>query len=89
MSNGGDCRTAPATPGLLKRRKKKTWSGPFWKYCIFVPPTPGSELKKLMQVKEEQMRAGGHESWPINIIEMAGRTLEQTLVKTDPFGGNM
>ena len=42
-----------------------------------------------MQVKEEQMRPGGRESWPIKIIEMAGRTLEQTLVKTDPFGGNM
>lgn len=73
---------------LEKRRKKKNWLGPFWKSCIFVPPTPGSELKKPMQEKEEQLRAGGRESWPIKIIEMAGRTLEQTLVKTDPFNGN-
>ena len=34
------------------------------------------------------MRPGGRESWPIKIIEMAGRTLYQTLVKTDPFNGN-
>ena len=69
-------------------RKKKNWLGPFWKSCIFVPPTPGSELKKMMQEKEEKMRAGGREAWPIKIIETAGRTLEQTLVKTDPFNGN-
>ena len=34
------------------------------------------------------MRAGGCEAWPIKIIEMAGKTLEHTLVKTDPFNGN-
>ena len=55
---------------------------------MFVPSTPGSELKKMMQDKEEQMRAGGREAWPIKIIEMAGKTLEHTLVKTDPFNGN-
>ena len=31
---------------LEKRRKKNNWLGKFWKSCIFVPPTPGSELKK-------------------------------------------
>ena len=25
MSNGGDCRTAPATPGLLKREEHHIW----------------------------------------------------------------
>ena len=73
---------------LAKRRKKKEWLGNFWKSCIFVPPTPGSQLKKLMQKKEEEMRAGGRETIPIKIIETAGRTLEQTLVKNDPFNGN-
>ena len=73
---------------MEKHSKKKNWLGTFWKSCIFVPPTPGSELKKKMQEKEEQLRAGGRESWPIKIIEMAGKTLEQTLVKTDPFNGN-
>ena len=73
---------------LAKRRKKNNWLGPFWKSCIFVPPTPGSELKKLMQSKEEEMRAGGRETYPIKIIETAGKTLEQTLVNTDPFEGN-
>ena len=73
---------------LEKRRKKKNWLGPFWKSCIFVPPTPGSELKKRMQRKEEETRVGGREGWPIKIIETAGRTLEQTLVNNDPFQGN-
>ena len=34
------------------------------------------------------MRAGGREAYPIKIIETAGKTLEQTLVNTDPFDGN-
>ena len=59
---------------LAKRRKKNNWLGPFWKSCIFVPPTPGSELKKLMQSKEEEMRAGGRETYPIKIIEIAGKS---------------
>ena len=41
-----------------------------------------------MQKKEEETRIRGRESWPIKIIETAGRTLEQTLVNTDPFDGN-
>ena len=73
---------------LDKKKKKKSWLGKFWKSCIFVPPTPGSELKQKMQKKEEETRVGGRELWPIKIIETAGRTLEQTLVNTDPFGGN-
>ena len=73
---------------MEKRRKQKNWLGSFWKSCIFVPPTPGSELKKKMQESEEKLRAGGRESWSIKIIELAGKTLEQTLVKTDPFDGN-
>ena len=74
---------------LDKKRKKKSWLGTFWKSCIFVPPTPGSELKKRMQQKEEETRVGGREGWPIKIIETAGLTLEQTLVNTNPFGGNL
>ena len=73
---------------LAKQKKKKNCLGSFWKSCIFVPPTPGSELKKRMQAKEEQLRPSGRESWPIKIIEMAGKTLEQTLVRTDPFNRN-
>ena len=46
---------------LEKRKKKNDWLGTFWKSCIFVPPTPGSKFKKQMQVKEEEMRAGGRE----------------------------
>ena len=71
-----------------KQNKKKNWLGPYWKSCIFVPPTPGSELKKRMRKREEELRAEGRLKWPIKIIETAGKTLEQTLVNTDPFNGN-
>ena len=74
---------------MEKQNKKKNWLGPYWKSCIFVPPTPGSELKKRMQKREEELRAEGRLKWPIKIIETAGKTLEQTLVNTDPFNGNV
>ena len=38
-----------------KQKKQKNWLGAFWKSCIFVPPTPGSVLKKEMQRKEEEL----------------------------------
>ena len=34
------------------------------------------------------MRPGGRENWGIKIIETAGKTLENVLVKSDPFNGN-
>ena len=58
-----------------KKEKKEKLAWKFWKSCIFVPPTLGSELKKQMPAKEEEMRAGGRESFPIKIIETAGKTL--------------
>ena len=45
-------------------------------------------MKKLMQEKEAEMRAGGREEFPIKIIETAGKTLERTLVNANPFDGN-
>ena len=77
-----------AARGLEKRKKKTNWLGPFYKSCIFVPPTPSGELKKSMQLKEKELRAGGREDYPIKIIETAGRPLERALVKSDPFNGN-
>ena len=71
-----------------KHRKSKKWLGTTYKSFIIVPPTPGSVLQKKMQLKEKELRPGGRESWPIKIIEGAGKTLERTLVKTDPFNGN-
>ena len=53
---------------LEKQQKEKNWLGNFWKSCIFVPPTPGSWLKQEMQKKEEELRAGGREAWPIKMI---------------------
>jgi hypothetical protein len=70
-----------------KLRKSKNWLGSY-KSCIFVPPTPDSELQKLMQAKEKELRAGGSENLPIKIIETAGKPLERILVKQDPFNGN-
>ena len=52
---------------LDKQNIKNTWLGTY-KLCIFVPPTPGSELKKLMQAKEIDMRPGDRENWGIKII---------------------
>ena len=50
---------AASSRRLAKQKKKKKRLGSFWKSCIFVSPTPGSELKKRMQAKEEQLRPGG------------------------------
>ena len=72
---------------MAKKSKKNSWLGIF-KSCIFVPPTPGSELQKNMQKIEKEMRPGGREMWPIKIIETAGKTLESVLVRADPFMGN-
>ena len=65
----------------------RKWLGDTFKSHIFVPPTPGSELQKLMQAKEKELRAGGGENFPVKIIETAGKPLERILVKTDPFSG--
>ena len=59
-----------------------------YKSCIFVPPTPGSELQKRMQKVEQEMRPGGRENWAIKVIETAGKSIERVLVKTDPLNGN-
>ena len=72
---------------LAKKDKKINWLGSY-KACIFVPPTPNSELKQLMQAKELEMRPGGRENWPIRIVETSGQTLGRALVKTDLFNRN-
>ena len=43
-----------------KVRKFKNWLGSY-KSCIFVPPTPDSQLHKLIQAKEKELTAGGRE----------------------------
>ena len=70
-----------------KKKKKSSWLGTY-KSCIFVPPTPGSQLQSKLQAIEKEMRPGGRENWPIKIIETSGKTLESVLVKADPFQGN-
>ena len=70
-----------------KKRKSKSWLGNY-KLCIFVPPTPNSELQKQMQMKEKELRPGGMEDFLIKIVETAGKPLERVLVNNDPFDGN-
>ena len=72
--------------GKEKKIKKKLL-GTF-KSVIFCPPIPSSELRSFHQRKEEAMRAGGREDWPIKIVKTAWKTLESTLVQVDPFKGN-
>ena len=71
-----------------KKKKAKRWLGGNFKSYIFVPHTPGSELRKRMQATEEEMRPGGRENYPIKMIESAGNPLERMLVNVDPFEGN-
>ena len=42
-------------------------------------------MRKIMQEKEKEMRAGGREKYAIKVIESAGNTVERMLVNTDPF----
>ena len=46
---------------LENKRKARSWLGLKYKSFIFVPPTPNSELQKLIQQKEKEMRVGGRE----------------------------
>ena len=71
-----------------RQKKAKNWLGSHYKSCIFVPPTPGSELQKRMQKVELEMRPGGRENWAIKFIETAGKSIERVLVTTDPLNGN-
>ena len=71
-----------------EKSKSKRWLGGEYKSYTFVPHTPGSELKKLKQAKEEEMRPGGRETFHIKIIESAGYPLERILGNADPFDGN-
>ena len=72
---------------LEGQKRKKSWLGEY-KSCIFIPPTPNSELRIAHQAKEKEMRVGGREKFPIKIIETAGMSLEKVLVANDPFAGN-
>ena len=70
--------------------QKKKWLGATFKYFIFVPTTPGAELKQRMQKKgkADETRAGGREDWPIRIMEGTGKNIKRSVVNTDPFNGN-
>ena len=74
----------PKSARRMDKERKKSHPGYSYKSCFFVPPTPGSELKAILQSIEKIEI----ENWPIRIIETSGKTLESVLVKADPFQGN-
>jgi hypothetical protein len=41
------------------KKKSQNWLGPSFKSCIFVPPTPGSELKKNIATKRRRNETRG------------------------------
>ena len=81
-------RSARGLEAQKKRKRKKGWMGGEFKSVIFVPPTPGGELKKRLQAREEELRPGGREEWKIRIVETAGKSVERSLVNNDPCDGN-
>ena len=56
------------------KAEKETKLAGYVKILYFCTPTPGAELQKLMQKKEEIMGPGGRENCCIKIIETAGKT---------------
>ena len=54
-----------------------------YKSVLFVPPTPGGLLTKLMKIREEEINQNSQER--IKIIEKSGQNIENILVKKDPF----
>jgi hypothetical protein len=67
-----------------KREKGKKWQGDF-KSVIFVPFTRDSKLCKELQKTEERLRIGGREEYKIRIVERAGPTIGQKIIKKNPF----
>jgi hypothetical protein len=72
-----------------KRNSKLNWyknhknPNVSYKSVLFVPPTPGGLLTKLMKIREEEINRNSQER--IKIIEKSGQNIENILVKKDPF----
>ena len=54
-----------------------------YKAVLFVPPTPNSELAKLMQKREAELNSNNDER--IKIVEKGGLKISHILTKADPF----
>ena len=51
-----------------KQEKKKNWLGPFWKSCIFIPPTPGSKLKNRCNRWKSSLGLEGGKTGPSRLL---------------------
>ena len=69
----------------VRQSRGRWWNKGEQKYkaVLFVPPTPNSELAKLMQKREAELNSNCNER--IKIIEKGGLKISHILSKADPF----
>ena len=73
----------------LRNRTSLNWwqkpinTGKPYTAVIFVPPTPGGELAKLLKKRESEINSGNEMN--IRFIEKAGIKMKNILVRKDPF----
>ena len=69
-----------------KQNKKRNWfrtENNKYKSVLFVPPTPGSQLAKELQSRENELNKYNEER--IKIVESGGVKIEELLTKKNPF----
>ena len=69
-----------------KQTKKRNWfrnENSMYKTVLFVPPTPGSQLAKELQKRENELNKYNEER--IKIVESGGVKIEELLTKKNPF----
>jgi hypothetical protein len=69
-----------------KQNKKRNWfrdGNSKYKTVLFVPPTPGSQLAKQLQSRENEVNKYNEER--IKIVESGGVKIEELITKKNPF----
>ena len=69
-----------------KQNKKRNWfrnENSKYKSVLFVPPTPGSQLARELQIRENELNKYNEER--IKIIESGGVKIEELITKKNPF----
>ena len=96
--HAGPClQTAPGGGGLPNQAGKKSDKTKEKKdigknqkpttTVLFVPQTPGGELARRLRAAENELSALG--CGKVKIVEKGGRTLRQTLVRSNPWDGGL
>ena len=71
-----------------KNQTKANWwkkkGGEKYKSVLFVPPTPGAKLAKLIQAREAQLNSDCENR--IKVVEGKGAKLKDFLIRKNPFG---